>query len=73
MSTAKSIQQVVAANPQIKGVIAGLINQIAPVIAPLANQIRTLAASSGWGTSFVLKTIASGLEQIPQLLNQAAQ
>lgn len=73
MSTAKSIREVVAANPQLKGVIAGLINQITPIITPVANQVRTMAASAGWGTSFVLKTIASGLEQIPVLLNQAAQ
>ncbi|GMU19084.1 MAG: hypothetical protein AMXMBFR12_02760 [Candidatus Babeliales bacterium] len=73
MTTANDIRQVVAANPQVKGVVAGLVNQLSPVIAPLAAQIRTMAASAGWGTSFVLKTIASGLEQVPQLLNQAAQ
>jgi hypothetical protein len=73
MSTAKNIQQVVAANPQAKGVIVGLVNQLSPMIAPVAAQIRTLAASAGFGTSFVLKTIATGLEQIPQLLNQATQ
>lgn len=73
MTTAKNIQQVVAANPQVKGVVAGLVNQLSPMIAPVAAQIRTLAASAGFGTSFVLKTIATGLEQIPQLLNQATQ
>lgn len=73
MSTAKNIQQVVAANPQAKGVIAGLVSQLTPMITPVAAQVRTLAASAGWGTSFVLKTIATGLEQIPALLNQAAQ
>lgn len=73
MSTAKSIQQLVAANPNAKGVVAGLVNQLTPAIAPLAAQIRTMAASAGWGTSFVLKTIASGLEQVPQLLTQAIQ
>lgn len=73
MSTAKNIQQVVAVNPQAKGVISGLVGQLSPMITPIAAQIRTMAASAGWGTSFVLKTIASGLEQIPQLLTQAAQ
>lgn len=73
MSTAKNIQQVVAQNPQTKGVISGLVNQLTPMITPLAAQIRTMAASAGWGTSFVLKTVAAGLEQIPQLLNQAAR
>lgn len=73
MTTANDIRQVVAANPQVKGVVAGLVNQLTPVITPLASQIRTMAESAGWGTSFVLKTIASGLEQVPQLLNQAAQ
>jgi hypothetical protein len=73
MTTAKNIQQVVAVNPQAKGVIAGLVSQLTPMITPVAAQVRTLAASAGWGTSFVLKTIATGLEQIPALLNQAAQ
>lgn len=73
MSTAKSIQQLVASNPNAKGVVAGLVNQLTPAIAPLAAQIRTMAESAGWGTSFVLKTIASGLEQVPQLLTQAIQ
>lgn len=73
MSTAKSIQQAVAANPQMKGVFSGLVNQLTAVITPVAAQIRTISESAGWGTSFVFRTIASGLEQIPQLLNSAIQ
>lgn len=73
MTTANDIRKVVAVNPQAKGVLIGLVNQLSPMITPLATQIRTMAESAGWGTSFVLKTIASGLEQVPQLLNQAAQ
>ncbi|CAN5121054.1 hypothetical protein BH09DEP1_BH09DEP1_1650 [soil metagenome] len=73
MSTAKSIQQLVATYPQDKGVIAGIVSQLNPVIAPLAAQIRTMAASAGFGSSFVLKTIASGLEQVPALLTSATR
>lgn len=73
MATAKNIRQVVATNPQAKGVVAGLVSQLSPILIPVAAQIRTLAASAGFGTSFVLKTIATGLEQIPQLLTQAIQ
>lgn len=71
MSTAKSIQQLVATYPDTKGVVVGLVNQLTPAIAPLAAQVRTMAASAGWGASFVLKTIAAGLEQVPQLLTAA--
>ncbi len=73
MSTAKSIQSVLASNPQLKGVVSGLVAQLTPMINPVAAQIRALAQTSGWGTSFTLKTIAAGLEQVPQLLNQAAK
>ncbi len=72
MTTARSIQSVLGSNPQLKGVVSGLVSQLSPMINPVAAQIRALAQNAGWGTSFTLKTIAAGLEQVPQLLNQAA-
>lgn len=72
ITTAKSIQQVVAVNPQMKGVVVGLVNELNPMITPLVAQIRSMAETAGWGKRFILKTIASGLEQVPQLLNAAA-
>lgn len=71
MSTAKSIQQLISTNPQDKGAVAGIIAQLNPVIKPLADQVRALANSAGFPKSFILNTIASGLEQVPTLLTTA--
>lgn len=75
MSTAANVQKVVAANPQAKGLVAGLINQLNPIIAPVVAQLKSLQADPnlGWFAGLGVKAVTAALEQLPQLLNQAAQ
>lgn len=75
MSAAATIHKVVTANPQAKSLAVGLINQINPIIAPVVAQLNKLQADPnlGWFAGLGVKAVKAALEQLPQILSQAAQ
>lgn len=75
MSAASNVQKVVAANPQAKGLVTGLINQLTPIITPIVAQLKNLQADPnlGWFAGLGVKAVTVALEKLPAMLNEAAQ